>query len=143
MDRRSVAVLPTHRRSRCRAYAIPVRCTLCGTLYRHCYSRTATQRRPLRPKAQWPRSLQRQRRFAWTTFAKQHTVASCERDELAPLHPITSSASASSLSGFLEAERLGSLEVDDQFELDWLLDWQMGGLLAVENLPNVGCRLVK
>src|SRR5690348_13221696 len=33
-----------------------------------------------------------------------------------------------------EAERLGNLEVDDQFELGGLLDRQVGGLYALEDL---------
>ena len=40
-----------------------------------------------------------------------------QRDELAPLHSITSSARASSVGGHVEPERLGGLEVDDELEL--------------------------
>src|ERR1035438_88801 len=36
-----------------------------------------------------------------------------------------------------EAERLGSLEVDDQLEFDRLHDRQIGGLLALEDPPGV------
>ena len=36
-----------------------------------------------------------------------------------------------------EAERLGGLEVDDQLELGRLLDWQVGGLCALEDLVDV------
>ena len=37
----------------------------------------------------------------------------------------------------VEAERFGGLEVDDQLELRRLLDWQIGGLLALENPAGV------
>ena len=59
-----------------------------------------------------------------------------QRDELAPFHSITSSALASSVAGIVEAERLGGLEVDHQFELGRLLDRQVGRLGALENLVN-------
>ena len=36
-----------------------------------------------------------------------------------------------------EAERLGGLEIDDQFDFRGLLDRQVGGLLAFENAPGV------
>src|SRR5438876_3321716 len=36
----------------------------------------------------------------------------------------------------LEAKRLGGLEIDDQLELGWLLDWNVGGSCAAQNLVN-------
>jgi hypothetical protein len=39
-----------------------------------------------------------------------------QRDELAPLHSITSSAMASSVGGTVRPERPGGLVVDDQFQ---------------------------
>src|SRR6516164_4964520 len=36
-----------------------------------------------------------------------------------------------------EAERLRGLEVDDQIKLGWLLDGQVGGLLALENPADI------
>src|SRR5215467_6897225 len=41
------------------------------------------------------------------------------------------------LVGDFEAERLSSLEVDDQIKLGWLLDGQVGGLLALENPADI------
>ena len=35
------------------------------------------------------------------------------------------------------AERLGGLEIDDQLDFRWLLDWQVGRLLALENSAGV------
>ena len=63
-----------------------------------------------------------------------------QRDELAAPHSITSSARASSIGGTVEAERLGGLEVDDQFELGRLLHRQVPRLGALENLVNVASR---
>ena len=40
-----------------------------------------------------------------------------------------------------DAERLRSLEVDDQLKLGRLLDGQIGGFLALENSPNVSAGL--
>ena len=70
-----------------------------------------------------------------------------QRDELAPLHSITSSARASSVRRHVEAERLGGLEIDDQLELGRLLHRQVGWLLALEDAIDIGrphagsCRL--
>src|SRR5262249_42108930 len=36
-----------------------------------------------------------------------------------------------------EAERLGGLEVDDQLECRWLLDWEIRGFRTSENLVDV------
>src|SRR5215475_10630092 len=40
------------------------------------------------------------------------------------------------LVGNGQAERLGGLEIDDQFEFRGLLHWQIRGLLAFENAPG-------
>ena len=52
-------------------------------------------------------------------------------------YSITSSARASSDGGTVEAERLGSLEVDHQFVLGRRLHRQVGGLLALEDAIDV------
>jgi hypothetical protein len=49
-------------------------------------------------------------------------------DAVRKVHSITSSARASRCGGDVEAERLGSLEVDDKFELCWLHHRQIGRL---------------
>jgi hypothetical protein len=41
-----------------------------------------------------------------------------------------------------EAERLGGLEVDDQFEFSRLLDRQIGWFLAFENAPSIDAGLL-
>src|SRR5262249_2330856 len=43
--------------------------------------------------------------------------------------------------GNFEVERLGGLEVDDQLELGWLLDRQLGRFRATENLADIGASL--
>ena len=63
-----------------------------------------------------------------------------QRDELAPLHSITSSARASSVGGTVEAERLGGLEVDHQLVLGRRLHRQIGRLLALEDAIDVAGR---
>src|SRR5207237_3807419 len=39
-----------------------------------------------------------------------------------------------------QTNRLGGIQVDEQLELDGLLDRQVSGLCAFEDLVNVGCR---
>ena len=56
-----------------------------------------------------------------------------QRDELAALHSITSSARASSDGGTVEPEHAGGLEVDDQLDFGRLHDRQVGGPLALED----------
>ena len=63
-----------------------------------------------------------------------------QRDELAPVHSITSSARASSDGGHGEAECLGGLEVDHQLEIGRQLDRQIGRLLAFEDAINIAGR---
>ena len=41
------------------------------------------------------------------------------------------------LVGYGKAERLGSLEVDDQLELDWGLDRKLARVLALKNAINI------
>ena len=64
-----------------------------------------------------------------------------QRDELAPLHSITSSARASSDGRHVEAERLRGLEVDGHFELGRRLHRQVGGLGAAQDAVDIGRRL--
>ena len=60
-----------------------------------------------------------------------------QRDELAaPDHSITSSARASSCRRNLKAERLGSLEVDDQIEFRRLLNWQIARIGSLDDLVD-------
>src|SRR5262249_49401213 len=40
-----------------------------------------------------------------------------------------------------EAERLGSLDIDHEFVFGRLLDWQLGGLLALEDAIDIAGRL--
>ena len=63
-----------------------------------------------------------------------------QRDELAAFHSITSSARASRLSGKVEAERLGGLEVDSEFVLGRRLHRKIGGFLALEDAIDVAGR---
>ena len=56
-------------------------------------------------------------------------------------HSITSSARASSVGGISRPSALGSLEVDDQFELGRLHHRQVGGLFALENATDIDCKL--
>ena len=70
----------------------------------------------------------------------QRRRAAEQRDELAPPHSITSSA-ARAARRHVEAERLGGLEIDDQFELGRLLDRQVGRLGALENAAGVDAGL--
>ena len=63
-----------------------------------------------------------------------------KRDELAPLHSITSSARASSDGGTVEPERLGGLEIDHQLVLGRRLHRQVGRLLALEDAIDVAGR---
>ena len=55
-------------------------------------------------------------------------------------YSITSSARASSVGGIVEAERLGGLEIDDQFVLGRRLHRQVGGLLALEDAIDIAGR---
>ncbi len=45
------------------------------------------------------------------------------------------------LVGYGKAERLGSLEVDDQLELDWGLDGKLARLLALDDAIGICRRL--
>ena len=56
-------------------------------------------------------------------------------------HSITSSARASSVGGTSRPSSLGGLEVDDQLELGWLQDRQVGGLRALEDAAGVDADL--
>jgi hypothetical protein len=40
-----------------------------------------------------------------------------------------------------KAERFGGLEVNDQFQLGRLLNWQIGWFLAFENAPGIDANL--
>ena len=52
-------------------------------------------------------------------------------------HSITSSASASSLSGTSRPSVFSGLEVDSNVELGRLHDWKIGGLLTLENPARI------
>ena len=54
-----------------------------------------------------------------------------------PHHSITSSARASRVSGISRPSALAGLQVDDQLKSRRLLDWDIGGLRAFENLVDV------
>jgi len=41
----------------------------------------------------------------------------------------------------VDAKGFGGLEIDDELELRWLLDWQFRGLLAFENTAGIGADL--
>jgi hypothetical protein len=41
----------------------------------------------------------------------------------------------------IEAERLGGLEVDEDFEFRWMLHGQIGGFYAPEYLISIDCPL--
>jgi hypothetical protein len=58
-----------------------------------------------------------------------------------PLHSITSSARGEDRWRDCEAERLGGLQVDHQLEMGRLLDRQIGGLGALEDLSGVNADL--
>ena len=60
-----------------------------------------------------------------------------QRDELAPLHSITSSARASSDCRHVDAKCLGGLEIDHQFVLGRRLYRQVGWLLALEDAIDI------
>ena len=58
-------------------------------------------------------------------------------------HSITSSARAKSIGGIVNAERLSGLEIDHQFYLGALLDWEVSRLGALENFSDVDpCLLI-
>ena len=54
-----------------------------------------------------------------------------------PHHSITSSARASKRRRNVEAERLGGREIDDEIEFGRLLDRDVGGLRAAQNLVDI------
>ena len=63
--------------------------------------------------------------------------AAKERDELAPLHSITSSARARSVRGIVETERLGGGQIDDEIEFGRLLDREVARLRPAQNLVDI------
>ena len=64
-----------------------------------------------------------------------------QRDELAAFHSITSSARANSIGGMSSPSALAVLEIDDQLELCWLLNREIGGFGAFENLADIDAHL--
>ena len=58
-------------------------------------------------------------------------------------YSITSSARGEQSRWNGEAQRLGGLEVDDQFEFGRPLDRQIGRLVALENPPGIDARSAK
>jgi hypothetical protein len=77
--------------------------------------------RPLRARRERPRSRR-------TTK---------QRDERAPLHSITSSARASSLSGIVTPRAFTDREIDDDIELHRLLHRDVGGFRQPPGAPCV------
>ena len=65
-----------------------------------------------------------------------------QRDELAPLHSITSSASSCIELGTAKAKRICCLEVDHELKFRWLQNWQIGRLGAFEYSANVDASLL-
>ena len=63
-----------------------------------------------------------------------------QRDNLAAVHSITSSARASNCGGTGDAKHFCSLEVDDQLEFGRLLHRQIGWLSALQNAIDVFSR---
>ena len=47
------------------------------------------------------------------------------------------------MQGHVEADRLGCLEIDDKFELDWRLHWKRSWLFALENAIHIRRRTPK
>ena len=74
------------------------------------------------------------KRFGRTPRRPRSRRAAEPSYELAPFHSITSSARANSFWRHIEAKRLGGLEIDDQLYFRGLLDWQVAGLCALENI---------
>jgi hypothetical protein len=74
-----------------------------------------------------------------------HPASKCkqadERDELAPFHSITSSASARRQRRQLYAERSRRSQVDDELELGRPLDRQVGRFFAPEDATDIGTNL--
>jgi len=50
---------------------------------------------------------------------------------------MTSSARCSSEGGTVRLSALAVSEVDDQFELDWCLDWQLARRRATQDAVNI------
>ena len=68
-------------------------------------------------------------------------VAAKGNDEITPSdHSITSSASASSLSGTVSPSRLGGRQVDDEVELRGLHNWQIARLFALQYSTGIAPR---
>jgi hypothetical protein len=53
------------------------------------------------------------------------------------LYSITSSARASSEGDMLSPKRLRGLEIDDQLEFRWLLNWKTAGFTASQDTIDV------
>ena len=55
-------------------------------------------------------------------------------------YSMTSSAAASSARRHRKAKRFGGLQINDQLKFGRLLNWQVAGLLALEDAVDVGTR---
>ena len=94
-------------------------------------------RSPVQKSDHWHRLLRARRE------RPRRRRAGEKRDELAPLHSITSSARGEHDRRHVEAERLGGLEIDDHFVFCRRLHRQLRGFSALaecgrHNLPR--CR---
>jgi hypothetical protein len=69
-------------------------------------------------------------------------LADCAATNGPNAYSITSSASASSFGG-ISRPRLGSFEVDDQFDFDRLLHRQIGGVFAPEYPAGIDAHQTK
>jgi hypothetical protein len=47
------------------------------------------------------------------------------------------------MQGHVEADRLGCLEIDDKFELNWRLHWKLARIRALENAIDIRRRTPK
>jgi hypothetical protein len=76
-----------------------------------------------------------------TRRERPRSGAAEQRDELAPSHSISSSASNGIELGSSKAKCPGCLQVDDKLEFGGLRDRQVGGLHAPEDLTGVDADL--
>src|SRR5450755_4149039 len=90
----------------------------------------ATRGRRTKGRLRWPPSTELCRSRRW---ANDGSVAG--RSKLASFDHLVGAGEDCWWNG--ERKRLGSLEIDHQFELGWLLDRKVGGLRAAQNLVDI------